>query len=284
MTRKKDMGKGEGFGKALKKDLGREADIAKDIPGARGGRALFMNEKRRELFTLLCARPCLHLSGIARVMRLSVPTVRWHLNKLMAGGFITSRTHLRKMVYFPSGLLEEEDVRILAVLNDDGSKDVYTNVLESPGLSQKDLTGLLDVRHQVVMWHAARLVEAGLISIVEDGRYRRYYPTDLLQLRETAERGRHKHFREALIGLLKTDGVDPEVVRATERSLDLMVTGGTRRRSLKVPTQPFRTVLDTRPPAGMKVGAGPLARRSGEMHIPAHRSRRSSGGGRKRRG
>jgi DNA-binding transcriptional ArsR family regulator len=270
----------EGFGRALKRDMGREVDIARETPRVAGGNALFMNPTRRDIFSLLCARPCLHLSGIAREMGLSVPTVRWHLGKLAADNFVSVRTLSRKKIYFPAGLLEDEDIGMLALLNDAGSRDIYFHILDEPGLSQKDLTSKLGVRHQVVMWHAGRLEKGGLIEMVADGRYRRYYPTDRLNIREDAGRKRLKHFREELIRRLKRDGVDPEVVRTTAGGIHFRVTSGTKRRSFRVPTQPYRTVLGKTPSRGEEGGELPeAAGRKGGIHIPAHRSRRSGKGG-----
>jgi DNA-binding transcriptional ArsR family regulator len=266
---------GKGIGRALKKDMGREAEIAREAAGSSGGPALFMNEMRREIFRLLCLRPCLHLSGVAKLMGISVPTARWHLKKLMGEKFVARRAFAKKMVHFPTGLLEEEEVGIFSLLNDEGARSVLHHVMEGPGLSQKDLKDIMNVRHQVVMWHAGRLAESGLVNIVGDGRYKRYYPTDLLGRKEDAHRKRIRHFRESLVARLKRDGVEPEVMKTTAWELHLRITSGPSRRSFVIPTRPFRTVLEPPGEAGPTLDMKAGIREERDMHIPLHRSRRS---------
>lgn len=54
-------------------------------------------------------------------------------------------------------------------------------VRTQPGLCQKDLCERLGVRPSVASRHLSRLVDAGLVDVRQDGRQRRYRPTEALE-------------------------------------------------------------------------------------------------------
>src|SRR5207247_2194800 len=75
----------------------------------------------------------------------------------------------------------------------------------------------------------------GLVTVAEDGRHRRAYPTDLLVRKREANRSRADAFGEALLGRLADDGLAPELLRRDETTLTVRFGAGPRRGLLEVP-------------------------------------------------
>ena len=170
----------KGFAKAFKQDISREEDIAVEKWEVKKGQSLLMNPVRREIFRYLCEFPCKHLSGISRDLGITPPTTTWHLKKMIARNLITTKKISGKAIFFPTNMIDEEDIEILSLINDEKVKQILLLVIESPGITQKEVSTNLKIRHQTVLWHTIKLQDVGLISSIEDGIYRRYYPTTLL--------------------------------------------------------------------------------------------------------
>lgn len=48
-------------------------------------------------------------------------------------------------------------------------------VQTNPGLTQKQLAGLLGLPHQTILYHGRKLAAEGKVSVARDGRYARYF-------------------------------------------------------------------------------------------------------------
>ena len=80
-------------------------------------------------------------------------------------------------------------------------------------------------------------------GIVKDGKFIRYYPTKKLLELEIAQRGTLKEFRAWIIKSLKFDGVNPKLIRATDRELIVQITSGKKLKSLKLSVNPYISIL-----------------------------------------
>jgi len=205
--------------------------------------SVLMNPSRQQLFRYLCRYPCSYLSEIARSMGISPPTAKWHLDKLCRGGLVQAHKIGKKTVYYPMDMVGPSDVPVLALMNHPQTKRLFLGITKEPGLTQKELSKLLEVRHQVVIWHATRLQEVGLITTVLDGRYTRYFPSTTLKELVQKHNKRAKTFRESLLRALTYDGVAPKIVRTSSKTITLQITSGTKRKSITLDTSPFTSVL-----------------------------------------
>ena len=90
---------------------------------------------------------------------------------------------------------------------------------------------------------AADSFDKGLISSLEDGRYKRYYPTNrLIELSDKHQKAL-RAYRKGILERLTKDGVAPKVLRSTDREMHIEIRGGKERRVLVLHTDPFMTVL-----------------------------------------
>ncbi len=239
----KEEKKKKGFAKAFKQDISREEDIAIEKWEVKKGQSLLMNPVRREIFRYLCEFPCNHLSGISRDLGISPPTTSWHLKKMMTRDLIATKKINGKSIFFPTNMIDEEDIEILSLINDVKVKHIFLTILNGPGLSQKEISDELKVQHQTVIWFTNKLENTGLISTLEDGKYKRYYPTGKLSELSDLHISRMKAFREWVIKAFKYDGIDPEVIRSTDKFILFKVSIGKDKTTLELPTNPFLTVL-----------------------------------------
>lgn len=201
---------------------------------------LFMHPRRRELFRLLCLRPCATAGELARQAHLSANAVRWHLEQLVVAGFVVRDA---EGAYHPRDFIDPADGPLFRILVEGAARAVLRQVLEAPGSSQREIAQALDVSRQSVFKSAAVLEAHGLVTSIEDGRFRRYYPTKLLSQRQEAHRPRARAFATAFLKRLEAGGLTPVVLRRMEGQMLLRIGRGRNAESLELPLDPYATVL-----------------------------------------
>lgn len=225
-----------GIGRAMERALAQEEGEAP--PGAR--ESLLMHPQRRELFRFLCLRPCSTAGELARLAGLSPNAARWHLEK-MAGASLVVRDP--ESTFYPKGFIEPGDGVLFRVLGEGGAREVFRAVLEGPGSTQREIAESLGVSRQSVFKSAALLEGHKLVTSIEDGRFRRYYPTGLLFQRREAHRPRAKAFADALVKQLHAGGLTPHVLRQTDRQLLVRIARGKAAETIDLTLDPYTTVL-----------------------------------------
>jgi DNA-binding transcriptional ArsR family regulator len=132
------------------------------------------SEVRRRLYERVRADPGLSLSDLAQRMGLSWGNTVHHLGVLRRSGLVVSLRHGRYRRWFVAGQEPGERAQVAALRNATSAR-VAKAVLESPGLSQKQLADRLGMTPQAVHWHLVRLAGAGLVRRVRDGRQVRHF-------------------------------------------------------------------------------------------------------------
>ncbi|WP_455391621.1 hypothetical protein [[Eubacterium] cellulosolvens] len=237
---------GKSFAKALKQDIAREKEIIDERWEVQSGKSVLMNTTRQKIFRYLCEYPCSSLSTIARDIQLSPPSTSWHLKILMARKLILNVSIGNQIVFYPSEMIDGSSVPILSLLTKPKVNDIFVKIIESPGINQNELTEELSVSHQSINTFANRLKEENLINIIKDGKFTRYYPTKKLNNLELEQRKKLKEFRKWVIKAFKYDGINPKLVRVSDRELTLQITSGKSLKSLKLSANPFITVIQNK--------------------------------------
>ena len=222
-----------GIGRALQKAVAREGlDVDLDAEG----RSL-ANGRRRQVYRYLCLRPCARIGDMGRELSMSQATARWHAWDLVENRYLQAEgTRV-----FPIGLIDPEDAALFAALASAGRAAILASVFESPGISFQELADRVDLTRQSASKIASELSGFGLLSVAEDGRYRRAYPTDLLVRKRDANRGRANAFGESFLRRLADDGLSPELLRRDETTLLVRFGAGSRRVLLEIPLDPYAT-------------------------------------------
>lgn len=228
---------------AFKKEIDEDREAPKG-PGEPARETVTMNPRRQEILSFLCRYPCSRLSKIARELELSNAATKWHLARLMEKDFIAVKVINGDKVFFPTDMIDGTDVGLFACMNHERAIPIFRRVLSGSGVTQKDLLEDVQMNQRTVVKHATELEKVGLITIIQDGKFRRYYPTELVEKTMLEYRKRVKRFRRNLLKKLKDDGVNPKVVRATDSSLHVRITSGEKMNVLELGTQPFSSVLE----------------------------------------
>jgi len=228
---------GRGIGRALEKAIAHEEGGA--TPGARG--SLLMHPQRRELFRLLCLRPCSTAGELSRQSGASPNAVRYHLERLTAAKLVVRGAGA---TYSPRGFIDPADGAVFRALAEGSTRKIYRTVMEAPGSTQRELAESLGVSRQAVFKSTNLLETQGLLTSIEDGRFRRCYPTDLLARRREANRARAKSFADVLLKELVSEGLTPQILRRTDRGILTRIARGRTSETLDLSLDPFTTVLE----------------------------------------
>ena len=142
------------------------------------------NASRCAIFEYLCLHPCSSVSGIAKGLNLSESRVRWHLEKLMWDRFVSIKEN-GSTIFFPSNMINPEHIKIFKLLALEKSSGIIASIKSKEGLYQNELSRQLDLNIRTIMKYTSDLEYLGLIRGASDGKYRRYYLTNMMdKLRE----------------------------------------------------------------------------------------------------
>jgi DNA-binding transcriptional ArsR family regulator len=222
-----------GIGRALQKAVAREG---LDVDLEAEGRSL-ANARRRQVFRYLCLHPCARIGDMAGDLSMSEATARWHCWDLIENLYLQAEGPRM----FPVGLIDPDDATLFAVLASAGRAATLATVFESPGISLQKLGDRVRLTRQSASKIASELSGLGLVSLSEDGRYRRAYPTDLLVRKREANRGRADAFGDAFLRRLADEGLSPELLRQDETTLLVRFGAGSKRVLFEVPLDPYAT-------------------------------------------
>ncbi len=230
---------GRGIGRALETVLSQEG-VGEDLEIEGPSLA---TARRRQVFRYLCFRPCARVGEIGRVLGMSHATVRWHERDLLENGYIEMEgTHA-----FPRGLIGPQDALLFAVIASPGRSALLLATYASPGVPLLELAAAIDLSRQSTSKIAQELSDLGLVTLVEDGRFRRHYPTDVLARKRITNRPRSQAFGEAFLRRLADDDLSPELLRSDESVLVVRFGSAARRVVLDVPLDPYVTAWKSEP-------------------------------------
>jgi predicted ArsR family transcriptional regulator len=205
---------------------------------------LTMNPRRQEILQYVCRYPCSRLAKISKDLELSMAATKWHLERLVEKTFIIKEDIAGEFVFYPVNMIDEKDVKTLSAINDERANPILRNIMKHSGIKQKDLYENVQLNQRTVIRHATALEKVGLIESIQDGKFKRYYPTKLIDKMEGDYRKRAGRFRKHMLKMLKKDGVSPKVIRTTDRDFHVRITAGEKNSTLELNTQPFISVRE----------------------------------------
>lgn len=226
------------MGEALKAVVGEGYDEEE----AKKGRveSVLMNPNREQIFQFLIFHPCSHMRKVANGLRMSPPTVKWHLEKLKAGGYVKSALVKNKKVFYPKRMVAEgEAVSLLEAVNRDRIGLTFLTILENQGTSQSEIAESLGMSTQSVRGYIATLEGVGLITTIIDGKHKRYFPSDKLKKMEKSMRKRIRTFRRFLLKKLEEDRLNPSIDLSRRREAEITIRVSRRKSKIKIPEEPF---------------------------------------------
>ncbi len=224
----------EKIGDALKRAITQERAVGEVEKSKKGEESLLLNPTRLGIFQYLCKNPCSRLRALARDLDLAVPTAEWHLKKLSKRGLVTWKKVGKNKIFYPSEMIDPNDIAVLALLTQDKAKHVCATIAENPGITQANLCKKLGMYQQECGWYTSKLTEKGVLACVKDGKFKHYYISENLGKILRSDRKRINHFKKNLIQALKTDGANPEIIRSRGDTLIIEISSGKEKSILKV--------------------------------------------------
>ena len=219
----------KGVGRAFEKAVTTKGEETQEEGGEKVRKFEFLNKNRQEIFQYLCFHPCAHISMISKATGLSLHATSWHLRRLVEGNYVSKRTFGKKTVFYPLDMIASKDTPILELLNTEKARSIYLLIIERNGLSQGEICEMLGIKHQAVIWYTRKLETLGLLTILEDGKYRRYYPTDLLRRKRNDNAMRLKAFKEKIVKRFQSEMLSPTVLRSTDEKVVVRISRGKSR-------------------------------------------------------
>ena len=81
-------------------------------------------DNKEKIFTYISNNPGSHLRKIARELKISLSTLRYHLDQLEKNGLIASQKQYNLKVYFVSGKLKPEERALTQLLQQKRFRDI----------------------------------------------------------------------------------------------------------------------------------------------------------------
>jgi predicted transcriptional regulator len=123
----------------------------------------------------ITANPGAHYSNIKAMLGLQNGTLAYHLRRLEREGFVFSRRDGIYKRFFPAHY--DPNGSTFSTLQE----KILEKVIESPGITKKELSAILDKRPQVLDYHLRWMIRNDIMEMRKDGKRNRYYPTEQME-------------------------------------------------------------------------------------------------------
>lgn len=129
------------------------------------------NGQRARVYEHIRAQPGATPTQLAEALGLGWGTITYHLARLEEGKLVTSKSYHHRKCYFAIGSdLDAAGRTAVAAMASDPARRIVEAVAAAPGITQKDVAARLDMSQALVSWHVKRLVGAGVLLTMKDGR------------------------------------------------------------------------------------------------------------------
>ncbi len=197
------------------------------------------NPQRRRVLQYLCLHPCGSIAEVAKALRLSPATVRFHALRLAAAEYVVAVGPS----FLPAALVDGEDVPLFEALGTSGARRLLAAAFGTAGLTLTELSEAVGMSRQGTAALLDSFESLGLVSRVVDGRFTRVYATRALEERRERTTQRRKNFCDALVRRLQQEGEGPQVLRRTDTAVHLRFGRGAEKTTLELSIEPFSALL-----------------------------------------
>ena len=141
------------------------------------GPRVLEHQTRAHLNQIVAERPGLSQQELQVAAALAWGTTLHHLRRLERNGLIVSEVQGGRHRYFPANSEASRNRAGLALVSQPTAQRIALLVSQSPGRAQDEICQVLGLRGPAASKHLARFEKNGLVTVVRDGRHRRYNPT-----------------------------------------------------------------------------------------------------------
>jgi DNA-binding MarR family transcriptional regulator len=201
-------------------------------------KSILMNPSRRSIYEYLCLHPCSLVSTIAKGLNMKESSVRWHLDKLVYQRFVNVQEN-GSTVYFPTRMIDPDHISLFRLMALEKSIDILSLIKSKEGVHQNEIGRELDLNIRTVMKYISDLEALGLIRSANDGKYKRFYLTEMMEELWDYYRKNSKHFKDFIVQKARQDGLRPKVMLSSPEHLKLKIDLGTQVKVLTIPMIPY---------------------------------------------
>ncbi len=232
------------LGDALKKAVEVKPQEEEDMSRARPSSAL-MNANRRKIFQFLLKQPCSNITQVAKALELSRSTISWHLDYLVKSEYVDSHVDSKKKIFYPSGLISRKSIVVFSLLNQPASLLIYRAIVREPGQDPGMLKEKVESSSSHVSEILKKMLAAGLISSIRDGRYVRYFPTDGYSQIVNEDLSSQKEFLRKLIVKMNTEHLKPYVNELKGGGVNIQFKVPGQIAKIEIPYHPLKNLILT---------------------------------------
>lgn len=160
------------------------------VSASRGNiRGMHIAGNRKDVLNIIFNYPASSVSRIAREMRLTPNTIKWHLSALLRMEYICEERVDNRAIYYPVNFIGKQEAQMLAVLNDEEAGAVFSHVFRNPGKSQKEIREALSMTQNTAGYFLRKLTHVEILTETQNGKFKYYSPSPLF-MSVYMERGR----------------------------------------------------------------------------------------------
>ena len=140
-------------------------------------KTILCNDNRNSIYKYIKANPGCTREDINKRLSINIGTVCHHVTALKLWGLISYEENGKfKMIYSSEmmGRDKQADRVVCAHVRNDIARALLQTILKQPGINQKALVLMAERDDSTIHWHLKKFSEDGLITIKNDGIYRRY--------------------------------------------------------------------------------------------------------------
>lgn len=140
------------------------------------------SENRRSIIEYIKNNPGAHLRRIVKDLSLPMGLAQYHLDVLQREGMIRSLKLGMYRHYYSIEINDQRHEVVLAFMTHEMARDILIYLIEHPGSTQGDIAKFKHVSAPTINWYMTRLISAGMVFSIREGKIIRYYIQDIRYL------------------------------------------------------------------------------------------------------
>ncbi len=129
---------------------------------------VLLNDTRRRIYEHILDNPYTHLREIVRELNISISSATWHLRILEKAGLVGKMKVGNRLVFYPTGM-EEEDLIVVATLNNERASKIVNYLLKVGEAHLRKISRDLNMNVETVRYNVRKLESMGIVTSKEKG-------------------------------------------------------------------------------------------------------------------
>lgn len=136
---------------------------------------------RANIYSYVQSNPGIHLRQICNDLSISIGSAQYHLDRLVEGDLLESEKESKYRRFYESNRFTGNEKTLIALLNRKTTRKIIEMVIRSNGCSHMKIAEGVGISSQAVTWQVKRLIEKGIVTLVEVENSKHYFVNDNIQ-------------------------------------------------------------------------------------------------------